>query len=79
MHPARVEKPQEQIFTSPEKYNGEWMPAGGPVPMVLSGWVAHAGSALHLGSLTKGNLVANACTCGSSDTLVARPKDDNQN
>ncbi len=61
------------------KYNGEWMPAGGPVPMVLSGWVAHAGSALHLGSLTKGNLVANACTCGSSDTLVARPKDDNQN
>jgi hypothetical protein len=61
------------------KYNGEWIPAGGPLPMVLSGWVAHAGNAPYIGSFTKGNQIANACTCGSSDTLVTRPKDDNQN
>ena len=61
------------------KYNGEWMPVGGPLPMVLSGWVAHAGNAIGVGSLTKGNQIANACSCGSSDTLVTRPKEDDQN
>jgi len=26
------------------KYNGEWIPADGPIPFVLSGWTVHAGS-----------------------------------
>ncbi|MDR3574850.1 MAG: hypothetical protein P4L50_13385 [Anaerolineaceae bacterium] len=59
------------------KYNGEWIAAGGPLPMTLSGWVAQAGNAPYIGSFTKGNQTANACPCGSSDTLVTRPQDDN--
>jgi len=59
------------------KYNGEWIAAGGPLPTVLSGWVAHAGNAPYVGSLTNGNQIAIACPCGSSETLVRRPKNDN--
>jgi murein DD-endopeptidase MepM/ murein hydrolase activator NlpD len=42
------------------KYNGEWVEAGGPLPFVLSGWIAHAGRAPYEGTLTKGNLVVTA-------------------
>jgi len=43
------------------KYNGEWVGAGGPLPFVLSGWVAHAGAEQYEGTLTKGSriIVAN--------------------
>lgn len=59
------------------KYNGEWIAAGGPLPLVLSGWEVHDGDAPHEGSITKGDQTINACACGSSDTLVTRPNDDN--
>ncbi len=42
------------------KYNGEWVEAGGPLPFVLSGWTAHAGSASYEGTLTKGDQVVTA-------------------
>lgn len=35
------------------KYNGEWLPADGPVPMVLSGWTVRAGEAPYQGQLVK--------------------------
>ena len=28
------------------KYNGEWLAADGPLPMVLSGWIAHTSEVL---------------------------------
>jgi LysM repeat protein len=41
------------------KYNGEWIPADGSWPMILSGWQAHATGAYE-GTLTKGDLVRTA-------------------
>jgi LasA protease len=44
------------------KYNGEWIPADGSLPMVLSGWRAHA-TFSYEGTMTKGDLVRTACEC----------------
>lgn len=45
------------------RYNGEWIPAGaGPLPMTLSGWTAHAGSAPYEGTMTRGDEVRYART-----------------
>jgi murein DD-endopeptidase MepM/ murein hydrolase activator NlpD len=47
------------------RFNGEWIPAEGPLPFVLSGWTAHAGAAPYLGTLTYDlpALKIEACTC----------------
>ncbi len=45
------------------RYNGEWMEAAGPVPMVLSGWRAVAGSGQYEGALVKEDEVRQACEC----------------
>lgn len=58
------------------KYNGEWIAADGPMPFVLSGWTAHAGKQAYQGSLTRGNEVVSACTCGSFDTRIQRTPND---
>jgi hypothetical protein len=58
------------------KYNGEWIAADGPIPFTLSGWRAHAGKDPYQGSLTKGDQTVTACTCGSFETRIIRPKDD---
>jgi murein DD-endopeptidase MepM/ murein hydrolase activator NlpD len=58
------------------KYNGEWILADGPMPFVLSGWVAHAGEAPYLGKLTKDDMVAVASTSGIMDTLTKRSKEE---
>jgi LasA protease len=39
------------------KYNGEWIAADGPLPMILSGWVAKAGERPYDGSLTRGDQI----------------------
>lgn len=44
------------------KYNGEWIPADGPLPMILSGWRVHAIDAYE-GTMTKGDQVRTACEC----------------
>ena len=54
------------------KFNGEWMLADGPLPFVLSGWRAQAGSQPYEGALVRGGNLAVACRCASSDTLVWR-------
>ena len=48
------------------KYNGEWIPADGSLPMILSGWRAHVIDAYE-GTLTKGDLVRRACECWEDD------------
>jgi hypothetical protein len=54
------------------KFNGEWMLADGPLPFVLSGWRAQAGTQPYEGALVRGGDLAVACRCASSDTLVWR-------
>jgi LasA protease len=55
------------------KYNGEWILADGPMPFVLSGWTTHAGNQPYLGKLTKDDMVAQASTSGTMETLTKRP------
>ncbi len=45
------------------KYDGEWIPADGAFPMVLSGWETHATSESYEGSMTREGLVRTACEC----------------
>ena len=49
------------------KYNGEWIPADGPCPLVLSGWTAH-GSESYEGTMTRGDEVRTACECREDET-----------
>jgi len=48
------------------KYNGEWIPADGPLALNLEGWIAHNGSAAYQGTLTRDNRTVTACP-GCSD------------
>jgi LasA protease len=54
------------------KYNGEWLSADGPLPMVLSGWVAHQGLLSYEGTLEKGGQVVSARPDGSSGSTIIR-------
>ncbi len=56
------------------KYNGEWVLADGPLPFVLDGWQAKAGRRPYEGSLVKDDKVIEACTCGSFETRIMRPR-----
>jgi murein DD-endopeptidase MepM/ murein hydrolase activator NlpD len=58
------------------KYNGEWVPADGPLPFNLGGWVAHAGDAAYKGYLSRGDVNVPACTCSSYETRVLRTDND---
>jgi murein DD-endopeptidase MepM/ murein hydrolase activator NlpD len=58
------------------KYNGEWIPADGPLPFNLGGWVAQAGAEAYKGTLSRDGKTLTACTCSSSDTLITRGPDD---
>lgn len=58
------------------KYNGEWIPAGGPLPFNLGGWVAQAGDAPYKGTLTRGEQTITACTCASAATRIIRNESD---
>lgn len=54
------------------KYNGEWVAAGDPLPFILSGWTAHAGSQLRQGTLTKGDKTITASLVGSHESQIIR-------
>jgi len=54
------------------KYNGEWIPAGGPIPFVLDGWVVGAGNAAYEGTLTLGDVVIYASPLGTFETRIIR-------
>jgi LasA protease len=47
------------------KYNGEWIPAGGPMAFNMDGWVVQEGSAPYLGTLTRNGVVVVACACSN--------------
>ncbi|MBN1661207.1 MAG: LysM peptidoglycan-binding domain-containing protein [Anaerolineae bacterium] len=45
------------------KYNGEWIAADGPLPLVLSGWRVHAAHTAYEGTITRGSQERTACEC----------------
>lgn len=62
------------------RYNGEWIAADGPVPMILSGWRPVNGPGEYEGKLVKGSDVREACECWDeklnamvSDNVALRP------
>ncbi len=54
------------------RYNGEWVPADGPLPFVLSGWTARASSEIYKGWLTRGTEIIYASTSATYNTHIAR-------
>lgn len=54
------------------KYNGEWVSATDPLPFVLSGWIAYAGSRAYQGGLVKGDQTVFARSDGSSGSVIYR-------
>ncbi|MEW5959484.1 MAG: LysM peptidoglycan-binding domain-containing M23 family metallopeptidase [Chloroflexota bacterium] len=57
------------------RYNGEWIEAGGPVPLVLSGWVTQPTLIPYDGALVKGEQRRQACECWEpeSNLIVNTP------
>lgn len=53
------------------KYNGEWVPADGPLGFVMSGWRAKAGSASLSGWLVRGDQVVKASVVGASGSHIS--------
>jgi LasA protease len=49
------------------RYNGEWIAADGPLPMVLSGWQAHSTGTEYDGTLTRGAEERTACECRTAE------------
>jgi LysM repeat protein len=45
------------------RYNGEWLAAGGPVPMVLSGWQVQPGLGQYEGGMIREGKTKTACEC----------------
>lgn len=58
------------------KYNGEWINAAGPLPFILSGWVAQSGGVPYLGSLVREGTVITACTCSNASARILRNSND---
>lgn len=54
------------------KYNGEWLPADGPLSFVLSGWEVQAGEKSYQGQLVKGQRSVSANPGGPSSSLIVR-------
>ncbi len=57
------------------KYNGEWISADGPLPLVLSGWTVHAGNSPYEGTMTSGTQTISASVYGSYESQIKRTKD----
>jgi LasA protease len=57
-------------FHIARRYNGEWIPAGEPLPFVLDGWVVEYGEEPYLGFMRKGSKVVEACTCTTSANRI---------
>lgn len=52
------------------RYNGEWIPAGGPLAFEMGGWTAADGAEAYLGTMTKGSKVVPACTCSTAENRI---------
>ena len=54
------------------KFNGVWMPADGPVPFVLSGWVASGTGEEYVGTLTRNGVVVESYEGNSTINQIQR-------
>jgi isocitrate lyase len=54
------------------KYNGEWVPAEGPLSFVMSGWKAKAGSIYLSGWLVRADEVIKASIYGAGASHIYR-------
>lgn len=54
------------------KFNGEWLPATGALPMILSGWTAQADERNYYGSLVKGDQVVSSNSSGTRTSIIIR-------
>ena len=56
------------------RFNGEWIPAEGPLPFVMSGWTAHSGGEVYKGSMTFDlpALKIEACVCVTTSNALSR-------
>ncbi len=52
------------------KYNGEWIPAEGPLAFNLEGWIAHNGSEPYEGTLTRFGQTVTACLCSNGESFI---------
>lgn len=52
------------------KYNGEWIPADGPIPFDIEGWVAKNGKVPYQGTLTKYSRIVEACECSDAASQI---------
>lgn len=55
------------------KYNGEWVPAEGPLSFDLDGWKAKAGINIYQGWLIQGDQIVRANLYGTTSSHVSRP------
>jgi murein DD-endopeptidase MepM/ murein hydrolase activator NlpD len=58
------------------KFNGEWIPAYGPLPFNLGGWVSSGAGVAYKGTLTRGDQTLLACTCANYLTYNTRTDTD---
>ena len=55
------------------RFNGESIPAGGPLAFLLSNWRADSSGEVYLGTLTRFLDVISACTCSTFENQLALP------
>jgi murein DD-endopeptidase MepM/ murein hydrolase activator NlpD len=58
------------------KYNGEWVAADGPIPLVLSGWTVVQGARPYEGTMVKGSETITADPVGQHKSVIIRLLDD---
>ncbi len=56
------------------KYNGEWIPADGPLAFNLEGWIAHNGAEAYQGTLTRFSETKTACVCSNRNSQITAGK-----
>ena len=54
------------------KYNGEWISADGPVPLVMDGWVTVGDGINYGGALVRGETRVIPCECREPENMVQR-------
>ena len=60
------------------KYNGEWIPADGPLAFNLEGWIAHNGDEPYQGTLTRLSQTVIACECSNQPSFIQAEERSNQ-
>ena len=54
------------------KYNGVWIDADGPLPFEMEGWVTASSGSVYDGSLSRGGVVLEACSCRNASNQISR-------